>query len=221
MFRYFYQKGSDPMTDIRDIQAALEAPFPDVYLRTGARNTAYEYIAYHDVLVRVIQADPAYGWDIREVSSFLAGSRTNRETGAVTEIYAIRVVARLTIAGVGRDAIGTAVCENEDSYKAACTDAFKSAARLFGIGIQVLPSRMENAQKKVPRQARAQNSNAASKAAPAQSTPAAQQAPVSQPAAAATKPADPAKCPHCYLRSTAPGPDHEKKCPNYLSKSAA
>ncbi len=110
----------------------LLAPFP-----FGAHEwlKGFVYVTEYDITRRLFDVDPNWCWELREL----------RETVIATQTMYI-AHGRLTICGVSRDGIGQAVQEFTkdgarpmgEAGKSATTDAFKRAARMFGVGNYLL-----------------------------------------------------------------------------------
>jgi hypothetical protein len=110
----------------------LLAPFP-----FGAHEwlKGFVYVTEYDITRRLFDVDPNWCWELREL----------RETVIATQTMYI-AHGRLTICGVSRDGIGQAVQELTkdgarpmgEAGKSATTDAFKRAARMFGVGNYLL-----------------------------------------------------------------------------------
>lgn len=125
------------MSTVNELRAALEAPFPpeDIYQRQGAGGKMLSYISGTNVIMRVQEHCEDWSWEITETRTESTYSRD----GEIIPVFV--VMGRLTIVPLGtRSGIGVAVISpgaGEDVLKGAGTDAFKNAAKLFGVGMQL------------------------------------------------------------------------------------
>lgn len=105
---------------------ALTAPFAlrEHYWRQGGKGRELVYIEEEAISTRLDSVDPA--WELT-----VMGVWATREKEVAAHV-------RLTVCGVTRDGIGQAEVGGAEAEKTAATDAFKRAARLFGIGRYLL-----------------------------------------------------------------------------------
>lgn len=103
--------------------------------RTGSHNKVYAYLDEEDIIFRLIEIDPAY-----ELSEPI--SMPDKE-----ENIAVKIA--LSLKGVVRWGVGTCAKDSPtgEPTKSAVTDAFKRAARCFGIGLYLKqkPDNVNNA----------------------------------------------------------------------------
>lgn len=132
------------MTLTYDDAIALRWPFK---LDDHRFDTDYPYLTEFPISLRLDEIDPAWAWVIVAVET--------REVVGGRGEYKVTVHGRLTIKGVTRDGIGQAMTrqskpktnqatgeiyndEINSAEKSAETDAFKRAARHFGVGRYLL-----------------------------------------------------------------------------------
>jgi len=182
------------MTDL----SMLTKPFDNVRTREGAAGRSFDYVAGGDVLERILEATQGqYDWQILDIRLVEGQAKANRKTGEVYTTPAVWMVhGRLTLPGLGsRDGVGTQVAENEESPKAAETDALKRSAVKFGVALHLYL---------------------------AETPPVAAPAGRTRPTAAASASSAPSgKCEHCRVTNGKPGSHHAPTCPNRTEARAA
>lgn len=107
-------------------KALLAKPFPKELVKTRPAGNGRElpYVPGGPVTRRVLDAtDGEFTWTVHEVT--LHG-----------DFWLVRGSLEVTALG-RRDGVGTAVARDEDSPKAAETDAFKRAAMRFGVALEL------------------------------------------------------------------------------------
>lgn len=118
---------------MKDLISALTAPFP---ARDHEFLRGYAYLTEGAIASRLDEVYPAWSWELLDAPSI-------RQTAAG---ITIAQRGRLTVNGVCRDGMGMSAVsmtrdgasEANEAEKSAATDAFKRAARLFGIGRYLL-----------------------------------------------------------------------------------
>lgn len=124
------------MKSTDDIVAELRVAFPqeDVKQRTDNSGT-FDYIEQADVMNRLFDATGGV-FDIRIDSAPSLVTYPKVKTGESQVCWMATVT--LVIPGLGsRSNVGTSKVLNEDSPKAAVTDAIKKAATLFGVALHL------------------------------------------------------------------------------------
>lgn len=118
-----------------------EFPLLAVKKRRGGGNKDLSYLEGHTVIHRVLEANAEWDWAIAPPFNYTLGE---------SEIMVI--IGTLTIPGLGsRQGVGVQKLDQggkavgEDMLKGAATDAFKNAAKYFGVGLHLYGDNYEQA----------------------------------------------------------------------------